>query len=329
MKYLKTKNISNFSIADRSFIVEQPSGKITTNSQNSIKVPTGAIERRPTVAEQGMLRFTTSDTSTHEDPDVENYFPGRPIGIEIYFNNQWIPLRLQGPSTITKYFAGLGTWNESLDTDPDLSRYFPISGDPLPIVPASADSIIVIIENVFQVSDDNFELYESSGEIVGIEVTDGGTNYNTPANVSAIIDDPFSGGAWASTTAVTAGDYIYYINSGVQNWYEVLTTGTTGSTPPTHTTGSNANGTTTLTYVGTTARATVTIEAGVITRATIIDQGSGYTSTPTVTFNDSGAEGSDAAGTARIAKIGWHIKFLGSETVPDGKPVYIYYGFNY
>jgi hypothetical protein len=38
MKYLKTKNISKHSVSDRSFIIEQPSGKITTNSQDSIKI---------------------------------------------------------------------------------------------------------------------------------------------------------------------------------------------------------------------------------------------------------------------------------------------------
>jgi len=328
MKYLKTKNISKFSVADRGFIIEQPSGKITTNSQNSIKIPTGALERRPVVPDQGMIRFTTNDVANHEDVNVENYFPSRPIGIEAYFDGSWRPIRLQGPSTVTKYYAGMGNYDAILQPNEDLSRFFPSSGEPLPIVPESADNIIVLVENVFQISGDNFNLIESSGEVVAVEITNGGSNYNTPANVTVTFDDPFTGAAWAPSTSLNLSDYIYYVNGGVKNWYRVVTPGTTSSSSgPTHTSGSSLNGNVLFAYVGTTARGNVTVIGGEVTEVTIIDTGSGYTSVPAVSFNDtSGSPGADAAGTAVITKSGWHIEFLSA--VPDTKKVHIYYGFD-
>jgi hypothetical protein len=328
MKYLKTKNISKFSIADRSFIVEQPSGKITTNSRDSIKIPTGALERRPIVPDQGMIRFTTDDTGNHEDVNTANYFPTRPIGIEAYFDGEWRPVRLQGPATITKTLLGTGNWDAINQPNEDLSRFFPSSGEPLAIIPNSGDSVIVLVENVFQIhgAGNNFQLIESTGAVRAVEITNGGSNYNTPANVTVSFDDPFSGSAWTNGGTVTLGDYIFHIDGSNKNWYYVTVGGILGSTGPTHTSGSAANGATTLTYVGRTARGTVTIVAGEITEVTITEIGAGYTTVPAVSFNDSGAEGSSAAGTAIITKPGWHIEFFSA--VPDTKKVYIYYGFD-
>lgn len=328
MKYLKTKNISKFSIADRSFIVEQPSGKITTNSQNSIKIPTGAIERRPVVPDQGMIRFTTDDTSNHEDVNTATYFPTRPIGLEAYFDGEWRPIRLQGPAEITKTLLGTGNWDAIFQPNEDLSRFFPSSGEPLATIPNSGDSVIVLVENVFQIhgAGNNFQLIESSGEVQAVEITNEGSNYNTPGNVTVVFEDPFPGGAWTNGGTVVTTDYIYFVNGSDKNWYYVTSGGTLGSTGPTHTSGSAANGSTSLTYAGTTAKGIVTIVAGEITEVTITDTGAGYVSVPNVTFNDSGAEGAGAAGTAIITKPGWHIEFFSA--VPDTKKVYIYYGFD-
>ena len=328
MKYLKTKNISKFSIADRSFIVEQPSGKITTNSQNSIKLPTGAIERRPTVPDQGMVRFTTDDTGDHEDVNTANYFPTRPVGLEAYFDGEWRPVRLQGPAAITKTLLGTGNWDAINQPNEDLSRFFPSSGEPLAIVPNSGDSVIVLVENVFQIhgTGNNFRLIESSGEVRAVEITDGGSNYLTPANVTVTFADPFSGSGWSNGGSTTIGDYIFFVDGSDKNWYYVTVGGLLGTSGPTHTSGSAANGETTLTYVGTTARGIVTIVGGEVTEVTITDIGAGYTSVPAVSFNDSGAEGAGAAGTATITKPGWHIEFFSA--VPDTKKVYIYYGFD-
>ena len=214
MKYLKTKNISKHSVSDRSFIIEQPSGKITTNSQDSIKIPTGLRNRRPLAPDEGMIRFTTNSAADHEDVNISNFFGNRPIGIEAYFDGEWRPIRLQGPATITKFNAGVGSWDVLTQPNESLSVYFPASGDALPIVPAGPDNIIVIVENVFQISGTNFELVETDGEIIAFEITNPGSGYTT-MNISITTIDSTGGGA-AVTPVLDGGtlDSITINNSG-------------------------------------------------------------------------------------------------------------------
>jgi hypothetical protein len=260
--------------------------------------------------------------------NTANYFPTRPVGLEAYFDGEWRPVRLQGPAAITKTLLGTGNWDAINQPNEDLSRFFPSSGEPLAIVPNSGDSVIVLVENVFQIhgTGNNFRLIESSGQVRAVEITDGGSNYNTPSNVSVTFADPFTGSSWTSEGSVTVGDYISFVDGSDNNWYYVTTGTTLGTSGPTHTSGSAANGDTTLTYVGTTARGIVTIVAGEVTEITITNTGAGYTSVPFVSINDSGSEGSEAVGTAVITKPGWHIEFFSA--VPDTKKVYIYYGFD-
>jgi hypothetical protein len=126
----------------------------------------------------------------------------------------------------------------------------------------------------------------SSG-VNSVTITNQGSSYLNPI-VSF-------GTLWTATTVVTTGQQIYY----GANLYTVSTGGTTGSTAPTHTSGSASNGTSTLTYAGVVATGVPTQISGKITEVTITNRGSGYTTAPTVTFADSlGGSGSGAAGTA-------------------------------
>jgi len=98
----------------------------------------------------------------------------------------------------------------------------------------------------------------------------GGTGYTTPTVVF--------GTEWTATTALTAGQQIFY---GI-NLYTVSIAGTTGSTAPTHTSGAATNGTTTLQWVGRPATGTVQVTSGIVTNITITNSGSGYSGAPTV-----------------------------------------------
>ncbi len=49
MKFLKTKNISKFSVSDKAFIYN-PYGRITTNSKNSLQIPAGTTAQRPQIS---------------------------------------------------------------------------------------------------------------------------------------------------------------------------------------------------------------------------------------------------------------------------------------
>ena len=128
----------------------------------------------------------------------------------------------------------------------------------------------------------------SSG-VNSVTITNQGSNYSNPIITFGTI--------WAATTSYSLGDQIYY----GANLYTVTTAGTTGSTAPTHTSGSAANGSTVLAYAGVVATATVTQVGGKITTVSMANRGSGYTTAPTVTFADSlGGTGTSATGTANL-----------------------------
>lgn len=138
-----------------------------------------------------------------------------------------------------------------------------------------------------------------NGSVYEINITDGGSGYTSAPTVSVtggggagfvggtvmrgtsvakvVIsnsgDDYTSiplvhfGSSWAASTTYSVGQQIYH---GV-NLYTVTTAGTTGTTAPTHTTGSASNGTATLTWVGNPA-----------TGVAVLKYGSGYSSLPDI-----------------------------------------------
>jgi hypothetical protein len=277
MKFLKTKNISKHSVSDRTFIVQHPTGRATINSNNSLRLPIGPIAFRPEQETDGMVRFTTNDTSDHEINDTQVYWPTRAVGLEVYFEGKWYPIRLQGPSQIQKKNLGSGTWDMITQPNEDISKYFPISGEPLELVPGLdqgldpqdyVDNMIVIVENVFQISGTNFELVESAGIVVGVEVVAGGTGLTPSSTAVATFTTP-SGGVAATGTATID-------NTGTVEYISIDTSG------------------------------------------------SGYTGLEAYTVSVAGETGGTY--TVKIAKPGWHIKFLSA--VPNTKPVIVYYGYD-
>jgi hypothetical protein len=77
------------------------------------------------------------------------------------------------------------------------------------------------------------------GILNGITITNGGSGYITAPSITV-------GTAWAPSTAYTIGQQVY---SGA-NLYTVVVAGTTGSSAPTHTTGTASNGSATLLWAG-------------------------------------------------------------------------------
>lgn len=138
--------------------------------------------------------------------------------------------------------------------------------------------------------------------LTGITLESGGTGYSA-ATIN--IDPPFTNvSSWLANTSLFLGQKVNYN----YNVYEVVIAGISGSSGPTHRLGSANNGTAALKYIGTQATATSVLSGGVITSVTLLgmlrtidisDNGSGYTTVPSV--NITGGSGSGATATAVLA----------------------------
>jgi hypothetical protein len=127
MKYLKTGNLSDYG-ASRQFTVN-PYGRITTNSTNSLKLPTGTTIQRPQteLLSNGMIRYNTSLNV-----------------LESYMNGGWETVKKPASVAIVKQtIAGFNA-----------ETYY----GPLTQVPANIDNLIVLVDNVLQISTTNFVL---------------------------------------------------------------------------------------------------------------------------------------------------------------------------
>ena len=91
------------------------------------------------------------------------------------------------------------------------------------------------------------------------------------------------GREWAASTAYTTGNQIFYGN----NLYTVTAAGTTGVSPPRFVSGSQSDGTATLTYSGPQAQATAVLRAnGTIATVTVTEAGTGYLTTPQIAITN-------------------------------------------
>jgi hypothetical protein len=109
-----------------------------------------------------------------------------------------------------------------------------------------------------------------NGSVSKIIITNGGDDFTSAPTVSF-------GTPWTSTTVVTFGQQLFIAN----RLYTVTVAGTTGSSAPTHLSGSAANGTATLQFAGAPASGTAGIKYG-----------AGYSELPTVTFTGDGTDAS-------------------------------------
>jgi hypothetical protein len=139
MKFLKTKNISKFSINDRTLIAypdaNGPAARVVMNAHGGLMLPKGTTAERPQLTgvrqpadANGTIRYNTSTSS-----------------IEAYVGGAWEVVRAPGLTSITKQTLGPGNEIET--------RF-----GPLTFVPAADDNIIVLVENVMQISVTNYTI---------------------------------------------------------------------------------------------------------------------------------------------------------------------------
>ena len=115
--------------------------------------------------------------------------------------------------------------------------------------------------------------------LISVSVTATGSGYATEPTVVI-------GTEWTADTTYTVGQQVFYGS----NLYSVTVAGTSADVPPAWTTGSELNGTATLTYVGTPATAVAVINSQLqVIAVDVVDEGAGYTTNPVITFvSDSG-----------------------------------------
>jgi uncharacterized protein (UPF0333 family) len=151
MKFLKTKNISKFSINDRSLIAYPdgvgPGNRVVVNAKGGMMLPKGTTAQRPQLSSvrqptdaNGTIRYNTSLSS-----------------IEAYVGGTWVIVASPVASAIVKQTLGPGDGVERVFGPLNSTAAF------LTAYSASADNILVLVENVFQISTTNYTVVQSDG----------------------------------------------------------------------------------------------------------------------------------------------------------------------
>ena len=122
--------------------------QVILDSKNVMLIPKGTTADRPQFPNEGHLRFNTST-----DTD------GAVVGFESYYDSSWRRIRFKEPNQnpgIVQQNLGVGDATETVFRPLD-------SGDPDYPVPAAAQNVIVLVENVFQLATTNYTLEQSVG----------------------------------------------------------------------------------------------------------------------------------------------------------------------
>lgn len=128
MKYLKTKTLSRFSASDNTYI-QNPYGRITIDSNNSLRLPKGTTAQRPNASVipnmNGAIRYNT-------DTDV----------VEGYIGGAWETIRASSASAIqVSRFSANGTE----------TTFGPLDTTFLSAFTRSDYNILVLVDNVLQI----------------------------------------------------------------------------------------------------------------------------------------------------------------------------------
>jgi len=140
MRLLKAQNTNLRSINGKG-VKYDINDQVILDSDNVMLIPKGTEAQRPDSATDGHMRYNTDD----------NQF-------EVRQNGAWRELRFKEPNQdpgIVQQNLGNGDAVETVFGPLD-------SGDPDFPVPAAAQNIILLIENVFQLSTTNYTLEQSS-----------------------------------------------------------------------------------------------------------------------------------------------------------------------
>ncbi len=137
MRFLKQKTLSKYSPSDNALFTNHY-GRAVMDLTGGLRLPKGTTAERPQTSgvrnsngANGFIRYNTTTNS-----------------IEAYIDGVWEVVRAPGATTITKQTLGPG---DEVET----------TFGPLSQIPSSENNILVFVENVFQISDTNYNLVDN------------------------------------------------------------------------------------------------------------------------------------------------------------------------
>ena len=138
MKFLKQKNISKYSVSDQTLFTNH-FGRAVMGLTGGLRLPQGTTAQRP---QTSGVRYP-GDVSEFADGTIRYNLDTNTL--EALIAGVWEVVRAPGATTITKQTLGPGN-----DID--------VTFGPLTLTPSAADNIIVLVENVMQISVTNYTL---------------------------------------------------------------------------------------------------------------------------------------------------------------------------
>jgi hypothetical protein len=138
MKFLKQKNISKYSVTDQTLFTNHY-GRAVMGLTGGLRLPQGTTAQRP---QTSGVRYP-GDVSEFADGTIRYNIDTN--SLEALIAGVWEVVRAPGATTITKQTLGPGN---NID----------VNFGPLTLTPSSPDNIIVLVENVMQISTTNFTL---------------------------------------------------------------------------------------------------------------------------------------------------------------------------
>lgn len=143
MRFLKQKTLSKYIPNDQTLFTNHY-GRAVMNITGGVRLPKGTTNERPqpTYTDEGN---SGTAVRTLGGPNGYIRYNTDTDSIEAYVGGGWEVVRAPGATTITKQTLGPG---DEVET----------TFGPLDIDPASENNIIVLVENVFQISDTNYNL---------------------------------------------------------------------------------------------------------------------------------------------------------------------------
>jgi hypothetical protein len=144
MRFLKAQTTNRRGVFRGQGAFYNTNGVFEFRSKAAMRVPVGGDSDRPSNPALGQMRFNNDNNS-----------------VEFYDNGVWKEIRLKEPTPITQQSLGTGDGVETVFGPLD-------ANDTSYPVPQTAQSVLVLVENVLQLSTTNYTLEQSSsGNLAG------------------------------------------------------------------------------------------------------------------------------------------------------------------